>query len=66
MNGVIETSTGNLLRWGYTDFTNSLESGESIRSDVPEGAIRKGEDYPETATEMSRWDGDKWILVAQP
>jgi len=67
MNGVIETSTGDLLRKGYCDFENdgSFDSGsESYRTDVPEGAhVRR--DTNESA-QYDRWNGSTWEKVNQP
>ena len=65
-NGVIEISTGNLLRKGYCDFSmdGSFDSGtESYRTDVPDDAIYRGQ---EGETQVSNWDGLVWSLIAQP
>lgn len=62
MNGVIETTTGDLLRKGYVDFFNDGSfdaSTESYRTDVPEeAAIRRP-----TASQNSRWTGSAWEVV---
>lgn len=66
MNGVIETATGDLLRFGNSDFENdgSFDAGtETYRTDVPAGAkVRCAEDE----TNMTRWNGSAWVEVAQP
>lgn len=59
--GVIEDATGDLLRYGYGDFTAG--SGETVRTDVPTPSYRRGD---LTATQMSRWTGAVWTLVDQP
>ena len=64
--GVIETSSGDLLRAGYCDFENdgSFDSGsETIRSDAPEPAKVRGDS---DESQMHRWNGSAWVLVAQP
>lgn len=63
MNGVIETSTGDLLRAGYSDFENdgSFNSEtESYRTDVPEDAVEKD---PYKLNQYSRWNGSAWETV---
>jgi hypothetical protein len=65
-NGVIETSSGDLLRAGYCDFTGdgSFDSGtETERTDCPHPAMTKGD--PDE-TNMHRWNGSIWTEVAQP
>jgi len=62
MNGVIETSTGDLLRAGFTDFTAG--PGETLRFDVPNPPQRRGAFYEDG--NMHRWTGSEWILVPQP
>lgn len=65
-NGVYETATGDLLRFGYTDFRteSAFDSNtETYRTDVPVPAYRR---YEMSAAQMHRWDGAQWILVAQP
>jgi hypothetical protein len=61
-NGVIELSTGDLLRCGYYDFTNNVVT-EALRTDVPFPGKRRG---ALDETQMHRWDGAAWTLVAQP
>lgn len=63
--GVIETSSGDLLRAGYCDFENDgkLSGSETSRTDVPHPPhIRGGEGL----AQMHRWDGAAWVLVDQP
>jgi len=65
-NGVIETSSGDLLRAGYSDFLNdgSFDSGtETYKTDVPIPAKVK---YQSGETQMNRWNGSAWVLVSQP
>ncbi len=65
-NGVIETSTRDLLRDGFCDFENdgSFDSAtESYRTDVPYPSKVRGE---EDETKMHRWNGSSWIEVDQP
>lgn len=63
-NGVIEDSTGDLLRAGYTDFVAG--TGETIKTNVPNpGKIRDtrpGRMFPK----MHRWTGSAWEEVNQP
>lgn len=62
---VINTSTGDLLRFGYEDFENdgSFDSGtESIRTDQPEPCYRK--DKPDDNGKWHRWNGSTWGLVS--
>ena len=64
-NGVIITSTGDLLRAGFSDFQNdgTFDSGtESYRTDVPMGAKTKGN--PDNA-DFHRWNGSAWVLITQ-
>ena len=66
MNAIIQTTTGDLLRAGFCDFTNdgSFDGAtETERADVPYPVKVKG---AEGETEMHRWNGSAWILVAQP
>src|SRR3990172_6072391 len=66
MNGVIETSSGNLLRFGETDFSADGSFNaviETLRFDIPSDAIARGE---RGAALMSRWTGTAWEFVAQP
>jgi hypothetical protein len=65
-NGVIETSTGDLLRAGFCDFQNdgSFDSAtQSYRTDVPVPALARGH---VGETQMHRWNGSAWVEVAQP
>lgn len=58
-NGVINAS-GDLLRAGFTDFTNVLESGQSQRFDAPFPAITK---LNSDDTQYHRWNGSSWDLI---
>ena len=65
--GLFETATGDLISAGRVDFTTEGDQyGSSIhfvRSDCPLGAKTRGDtDY----SEMTRWDGSKYVEVAQP
>ena len=65
LNGVIETSTGDLLRAGFSDFENdgSFDGGtETFRTDVPFPAKIRGD---QDNSVMQRWTGSEWIEVAQ-
>lgn len=65
-NGVIETSTGDLIRAGFCDFENDdqFDSGtESYRTDVPFPFKIRGD---VTEANMHRWNGSSWVEVAQP
>jgi len=55
-NGIIDDATGYLLKCGYTDFTSQVKSGQSIRTDVPEGA----ECLTYDGTEVAKWTGSVW------
>lgn len=69
MKGVIEKATGDLLRIGDCDWENdgSFDSNtEEVRSDVPDGAIVRGQNFPTTQANMSRWNGNEWVEVPQP
>lgn len=61
-DGVIETSSGDLLRAGGTypdsDFDATLET---IRNDVPEPYYRRGQRRQEAV--FHRWNGSSWDLV---
>ncbi len=64
-NGVIETSSGDLLRCGYADHENdgSFDAGtETQRTDCPQPGKTRGE---AGQTQMHRWTGT-WDLVDQP
>jgi len=58
-NGVIDTS-GDLIRAGFTDFSNMLESGQSQRSDAPFPSFVKGNS---DNNHFHRWTGTEWILI---
>jgi len=63
---VIETSSGDLLRAGFTDFSGdgSFDSGsEEYRVDCPHPAKRRGQPGE---SNMHRWNGSAWVEVAQP
>jgi hypothetical protein len=64
-NGVIQKSTGNLIRAGFCDFENDGSfdaSTEAQRTDVPfPGKVRGEKDE----TQMHRWNGSAWVLVSQ-
>lgn len=64
--GVIETSTGDLKRAGYCDFSadGNFDGGtETQRTDCPQPAKTRGE---AGQSQMHRWNGSAWVLVAQP
>ena len=63
-NGVIETSTGDLLRAGFCNFStdgkfNSLT--ETIRSDVPVPFYVRGKKHAPT---FHRWNGSVWVEIS--
>lgn len=63
--GVIDKSTGALLRAGFCDFENdgSFNSAdEEAREDVPFPAKTQGD---EDFNVYHRWDGTKWVEVSQ-
>jgi hypothetical protein len=65
-NGVIETATGDLLRWGFGDFATDgafNSETETIRTDAPEPSKARGQ---HGEAQMHRWNGSAWTLVAQP
>lgn len=65
-NGVIETTTGDLLRCGFSDFENdgSFDGDtETYKTDTPHPGKVKGD--PDE-TQMHRWNGSAWTEVAQP
>ena len=58
-NGVIETSTGDLLRWGYCDFLNdgSFDGAtETHKTDVPEGSVAR-----KANISFTNWNGSAWV-----
>lgn len=58
-NGIIETSTGDLLRAGFVNFTAG--AGETLRTDVPIPAkVRDNEDFDK----FHRWNGSTWEEVS--
>ncbi len=64
--GVYETSSGDLLRAGYSDFPNdgAFNAGtETYRTDVPFPSKIKGD---EDESNMHRWNGSTWVEVSQP
>ena len=62
LNGIIETATGDLLRWGYSTFTPG--TGESAApTPLPANPKRK---FQSGETQMHQWNGAAYILVAQP
>lgn len=61
MNGVIETSTGNLLRAGFSIFIASEE--ETLRSDAPQPSFVKSDT---SNNQMHNWNGSAWTLVDKP
>jgi hypothetical protein len=60
-NGVIETSSGDLLRYGQCSFVAG--TGETAVSNVPVPAKRR---YQPGETQMHRWSSPDWTLVDQP
>ena len=61
---VINTSTGDLLRFGNCNFANDGASdggNESIRTDQPKPCYRK--DKPNNDGKWYRWNGSSWDLV---
>ena len=65
-NGVIQTSSGDLLRAGFCNFSTdgSFNSGtESYMTTVPDPAYVKGQ---VGVTNMHRWSGNVWSEVTQP
>ncbi len=61
MNGVYETSSGNLKRASTGPLTAG--AGETYRTDVPVPALRY---KPGASGNHHRWSGSAWIEVAQP
>ena len=61
MNGIYETSSGDLLRAGFSALTAG--GGETLRTDVPHPAKRR---YAANETQMHRWNGSTWVLVTNP
>ena len=64
--GVYETSTGDLLRAGYCDFSadGNFDAGsETMRNDCPQPAKTRGET---DQAQMHRWNGSAWVLADQP
>jgi len=62
-NGVIERSTGDLLRAGFCDFRvdgTFNEGTETYHTDVPFPAKVKDQKYN---TEYHNWDGSQWKLI---
>ncbi len=60
-NAIIETSTGDLLRHGYTDLVAA--AGETLLPDH----IRPVEPMVRGAgPDFSRWDGAAWLEIADP
>jgi len=58
--GVIETSSGDLLRCGFSDFTINSAT-EELRTDVPFPGKRKNNSSHST---FHRWTGSAWIEVS--
>ncbi len=58
-NGVINAS-GDLLRSGFTDFSNSIQPGQSQRTDVPFPSFTKLDSDNE---QYHRWDGSSWNII---
>lgn len=61
-NGVIETSTGDLIRMGYADFENDGNfdvSRETYMAGIPGGLVVRGKGD----NGYSRWDGAAWVWV---
>ena len=65
-SGVIETATGDLLRYGFCDFENDGSfdpATETQRTDIPQIAVvRKAG----AQGNFTRWDGSNYIQVPQP
>ena len=64
--GVIETSSGDLLRCGHCVFDDdgSFDGGtETERTDAPFPGKTRGD---AGETQMSRWNGSAWVEVDQP
>lgn len=63
--GRIEDATGDLIACGFSDFDASgeLKAGETQRTDVPIGALVRGQ---EDETQMHNWNGSAYVLVVQP
>ncbi len=64
--GVIETSTGDLLKAGFCDFVNDGSfdaTTQTHRTDVPHpGKVRGDTEWEQ----MHRWNGSAWVEVPQP
>ena len=63
MNGVIETSSGYLIRAGYTDFSADTEfdaDTETYKTDVPAGAQVVTSRYSDT---HKSWNGSAWVDI---
>ncbi len=67
-NGVIETTTGDLLRAALAPYDFSIDGAfdaatETVKTDVPRPAKVR---YQQGETQMHRWSGSTWVLVTQP
>ena len=67
INGVIDKTADDLLRWGINvDFLNDGSfdgANEEYRTDIPRVGKIRGQ---VTESQMHRWDGAAWLLVNQP
>ena len=66
INGVIDKSTGDLIRWGISvDFLNDGSfdaANEEIRSDVPyPGKVKNGF----VLEKKHNWTGTEWVEIDQ-
>jgi len=65
MNGVIQISTGDLLRAGFTSFAGQFDAAtEQERTDIPQPARVRGR--RDTGETFHRWNGTAWVMVTQP
>jgi hypothetical protein len=67
MEGVYENATGDLIRWGDTDWASQPEfdaPNETVRTDIP--LPPKVRFAPTQDGKMHRWNGSTWIEVDQP
>jgi len=69
-NGVIDRATGDLLRSGFTDFSDdgSFQSGtETYMTRIPfPGNVKDPDIKTRLSSMMHRYNGSAWIKVAQP
>jgi hypothetical protein len=69
LNGLVETGTGYLLSYGYTDYTTYVGYDPLVAYQVancPNDSIVLNDARNPTSPEITYWDGVNWGWIARP